>query len=272
MNSFHDRVQSLLGDQWRSRLALALLCTPQRFSRPPQPIIVAVLELVEFALVNGIAEQELPQRWTGRPTPADADLRTRFLHVLGGDRLTTTVARAVGVQKATVRLAWSDGRQSERCSTELLTIVELLELFQDKNIGRATWPARWREIPHVKPTRPRWASDTPTQIPGREMERRARAVLGDDRTSARLAHALSLSQSYVNGIWREARDSHGRPARAQQYLVAAVELLETLVAEGVPVERWPPRWRSSPERKNPGLPKDVAKRDCAELEEKISIS
>lgn len=272
MNSFHEHAQSLLGDQWRSRLALALLCTPERFSRPPQPIIVAVLELVEFTRMGGIAEQELPPRWTGRSTPATADLRGRFLSVLGADRLTKTVSKAVGVGKQTVRLAWSDRRKSDRCSTELVAIVELLELLQRREISRSVWPPRWHEMPPVKPVRRVWAVDTPPESSGREIERRVRAVLGHERTSARLARALCLSQSYVNGIWREARDSHGRPARAQQYLVAVVELLETLVAEDVPVERWPERWRSLPERDNRGRPRGMETRESAELGSESLIS
>lgn len=255
MDSFHDRARSLLGDQWRSRLAIALLCTPQRFSNRPQPIVVAVLELLEFTLTSGVAESDLPLRWIGRPPPDDGNLRMRFAHVLGKERLTKTVCTVLGVGKETVRLAWSNRRRTPRCSIELTAIVELLEGLIGRGLDRQLWPARWQPIPPVKHSKPTRPAGRPLDVPGREIQARFAAALGSEHLNVRLASALGVSPEFLARIWREERDTRGFPARAQPYLVAAIELLETLVTEDVPIDRWPTRWQTMPETPPAGRPR-----------------
>lgn len=255
VSSFHDRAQLLLGDQWRSRLALALLCTPQRFSNRPQPIVVAVLELLEFTRMSGVAESDLPLRWIGRPAAENGDLRTRFEHALGKERLTKTVCTALGVGKETVRLSWSNRRRTPRCSVELTAIVELLEVLIGRGLDRRHWPARWQPMPLVKHSKPNKSAGRPLDVPGRAIQARFAAALGSERLNVRLASAFGVSPDSLARIWREERDARGFPARAQPYLVAAIELLETLVTEDVPIDRWPTRWQTMPETPPAGRPR-----------------
>lgn len=241
--SFHARACFVLGDDWRDRFAQALQCSPARFNSPPQPLVEAVLELLEVALNDRIcADPDLPPRWhTSTVESEQDDLRVRFTKLLGGDRITTSVAAAAGLSVDTVRFAWS--RRSSRCASDLLAAVELLELLQARGATRDVWPSRWRsEI-----TSRLSAKDSPMLVSGNEVECRFREIFDASYTNARLGCAIDLSPEYLGRVWRGERDSQGRPARVQGYLVAVLELLETLKTESVPIERWPERWRIFPD-------------------------
>lgn len=248
-HEFAFRARATLGELWQPRLALALLCSQGRFERNPRPIVYAVLELLEMAFANEIPESALPARWSGSASVADGKLRERYAEIFGRERITVAVATFVELTFHTVRLSWSERRRSIRSGTELVAIVELLELLVEKGIPRDTWPARWQRAPKPgsrrKRTRVKLKIVTTGSISPRELERRARAALkNDDRANTLLATAVGLSPDHLLRIWREGRDSKGRVPPPQPYLLAVVELLETLVAEGVPTSNWPERWRT----------------------------
>lgn len=153
LEEFSERATAALGCAWRQRLALALLCSEARFKRPPQPMILAIVELIECLGTSGVRQDSFPARWRGIPALEPAELKARFARIFGADRLTGKIAGFLELDPCTVRLNWSERCSSARSTTELAAIVELLELLTEATIERGKWPKRWTNEPRFRAKR-----------------------------------------------------------------------------------------------------------------------
>ncbi|MBS0233466.1 MAG: hypothetical protein JSR99_08260 [Proteobacteria bacterium] len=241
-----SQIEAILGRDWKFDLARVLACTPQRFDHPIQPRVWAIIELRKCLLLHPSAQ--MPAIWNGgsRDTTDVAPnvLRKRYSNLFGARCLAPRLSHALELAQGTVAGAF-EGRSS-RAEFDLLTIVEMLEALSDAGADLKDFPERWRAINSAEELQRSTRRAPPIrECPDhREMKDRVSKALGGQNASARFARALEKSPDALSRLWRCEVDSNGRPARVQPYLVAIVELLETLQAEGVPPERWPERWRA----------------------------
>lgn len=239
-----SRIAAVLGGDGQARMASALRCCEARFKYPrARQIVVAVIELLETARGHGVPPDALPLRWhadSAATTATGDEIRQRFAALFGNVSLVARLAFAAGMSVPGVRaiLRSSGGRGL----ADFQTVVELLELLELNNVPRAAWPSRWRMLAKCAHKRPGFKSIAPS---GRDMAQRLALVLGGRHPSASFARALSRTPNSFSRVWRGERDSRGRVAVVQPETLALIELLETLKAEGVPVERWPARWRKA---------------------------
>ncbi len=234
--AFKARAAAVLGPDFAACMAAALMCSLVRFNNPkgPQPAVAAIVELLELLAARGVAAEALPRRWRAGAIESWANctgpaviasLEASFGSAAALPRLSS----ALGVTMRTVTDRLYGGARSVRPSSlaELAAIAELVELALDTG-PEGELPRRWRATLPL-PSMPRQCAH------GAEIEARARAVLGDAAT-ARLARAVGRSERYLAELTRDGG------AKIQPGIVALVELLEVLQAEGIPSERWPARW------------------------------
>lgn len=240
-----EKIESVLGAEWKCRLAHALACTSERFNNPWPPRILAVIELIES--VNACDPKLLPKRWNASLPWSDdetetSNLRSRFARLFGANALVPRLSVAVGMAQETIANAFRE--RSLRAQSDLVAIIELLETLYGFEGSEKNWPPRWRQINSVeerrRSTRRPHERDFPDPL---EMKARVIAVLGGKNPSANFARALGKSPDALGRIWRSEKDNYGRAARVQPAFAAVIELLETLRAEGIPIERWPKRWQ-----------------------------
>ncbi|MFA7306027.1 MAG: hypothetical protein WC026_05080 [Hyphomicrobium sp.] len=247
-----EKIESVLGAEWKRRLAQALACTSERFNNPLSCRVLAVIELLES--VSARDPKLLPDRWNVIKPVSDDDevqppnLRDRFARLFGADALVPRLSVAIGMARETIANAFR-GR-SLRAQSDLVAIIELLEILYGLEASEKNWPPRWRQINNIEERRRSTRRPPEREIPDPlEMKVRVVAVLGCENSSAMVARALGKSPDSLSRIWRSELDSHGRPARVQPALAAVIELLETLRAEEIPIERWPKRWRTAVRKK-----------------------
>jgi hypothetical protein len=255
-----EKIESVLGAEWKCRLAHALACTSERFNNPWPPRVLAVIELIES--VNACDPKLLPKRWNACLPFSDdetetSNLRDRFARLFGANALVPRLSVAVGMAQETIASAFR-GR-SLRAHADLVAIIELLEILYGLEGSEKNWPPRWRQINSVEERRRSTRRSPDREFPDPiGMKARVVAVLGGDNASTILARALGKSPDSLSRIWRSELDSHGRAARVQPALAAVIELLETLRAEGIPIERWPKRWQEKSSRRGrPARSKDA---------------
>lgn len=228
-----ERLHAVLGENAAQRLAAAMHCSHRRFSHPRLGgVVLAVLELLEALDVAKVSLVD----WPRSPRPnrrAGHELRATFESVLGGQHLDAQLAAILDLRPRTIDEAFKGA--VTRSARDLGTVAELVELLVGVS-GSAALPARWRD------KTPMLRSPPPD---GGDMLLRLQFVLGKTLASARFARAIEKPHDAMSRIWRGERDSKGRVARVQPSTVAIIELLETLRSEGVPLERWPARWREA---------------------------
>lgn len=242
------KLRAVLGAEWKRRLAHALACTSERFNNPWPPRVLAIVELVES--VNACDPKLLPDRWNLTHPVSDNDevqptsLRDRFARLFGANALVPRLSVAVGMAQETIANAFRE--RSLRAQSDLVAIIELLEILSGLDGSEQNWPPRWRQINSLEERRRLTRRPPDREFPDPiGMKARVVAVFGGENSSATLARALEKSPDSLSRIWRSELDSHGRAARVQPALAAVIELLETLRAEGIPIERWPKRWRTA---------------------------
>ena len=241
----NPRIRKLFGDDGIQLMAQSLRCTPERFSyAKPRGAVVATIELLEVLAQNSFPPDRWPTRWLG---PANAtrltaaELSPVFERLIGRTAMIARLAAVLELRQETVHMAFK-GR-SERAVQDIGAVAELLDALSGASLAHL-WPARWASInDSVQMSRS-------TRRPPREIlpeaglvRSRIAITLGGKFPSARFARAIGRSSDYLSRIWRGEMDSSGRKAQVQPSLVAIIELLEALKREGIPLDRWPERWR-----------------------------
>lgn len=236
-DEFCARAASVLGPRFAVRLGAALNSSPVRFKyrKGPQAAVLAVLELLELLADRVVSPDDMPPRWRDQPAEecAGSELRARLEAVLGPNSL-QIVCLALGLTMRTFgELVFDGKRSSPRTRAELAAVVELIEVALATGPA-AELPRRWRvALPPSPPGRP--------VVNGADVEARAIRVLGAS-AAARLAHAIGRRSDYLQSTFR-AEPGNVTGLKLQPGVVALVELLELLQAEGIPPDRWPARFR-----------------------------
>lgn len=244
------RIHALLGADGVRRLAIALRCTPQRFHRPNiRSTVVAIVELLELLVAKGIAQENWPPRWdVAAPALARTrhdKLKARFEMFLGRKALVPRLAVVLDLGQETITAAFKG-----RSLGALEDLTAIAELIEATGLGSAVsvhgLPERWHQVNDAL-ERKRSSRKAPRPPPRKcetaRMKSRMEAAIGGKHPNARFARALEKSPDALGRIWRSELDHRGRRATVQPTLAAVIELIETLRAEGVPIERWPARWR-----------------------------
>ena len=234
------RVRAVLGSDGVRRLASALRCTPERFNHKHlRSTVEAVIELLELARARCIPQSNLPPRWSNvglASAMEPAQLKTSFAKLLGEKSLLPRLAHVLEIGQDTIASVFS-GR-SVRAHADLSAIVELLELLDDPSAGESAWPDRWKRVNDIIERKRATRRLPPRKYPDpQQMKSRVEAIIGGVNPSAHFARALERSPDRLSLIWRSQPNSQRRRAVVQPTLAAVVELLETLRAEGVPIER-----------------------------------
>lgn len=231
---FKRRAAAVLGPDFSHRLAIALRSSPGRFRNDtnPQPAVVAIVELLTLIVARG-AEAKLPGRWecaSAEPVASFQVVRARYEALLGPNAV-NRLAASLGLTSRTISNALVVGKSGRLgVLAEYTALIELLEIAV--STGRVEdLPNRWlRPAAQARPLK--------VLAPGAEIHARAIAVLGADATR-RLACATGRQETYLRCLFE------APAAVIQPGIVAVVELLEMLIAEGIPPDRWPARWQAT---------------------------
>lgn len=231
-----QRLEGVLGPGAVRTAAAALSCTSGRFAyAKPQGVVIAIVEALEALQAAGAA---LPARWCdGAAAPPCVPLREAWAAMIGPRHLTARLASAVDRTPDAVQAAFR--APESRGAIDLAALAEILTMLREHG---AALPKRWQQLPPGVTTRPRMPRE---RVEGAALRERLGQVLPSPSPARRLASALGTHGDAISRYMTGAPDSHGRAARVPHAIAAIVELLETLQREGVPVERWPERWRDT---------------------------
>ncbi|PPD05843.1 MAG: hypothetical protein CTY28_15970 [Hyphomicrobium sp.] len=231
---FKRRAAAVLGPDFAHRLAIALRSSPGRFRNDtkPQPAVVAIVEILTLIVARGL-ESKLPGRWTrpaAEPVASFEAVRARWEALLGPNAV-NRLAAALDLTARTVSNALVVGKSGRLgVLAEYTAMVELLEIAVATG-SVEDLPGRWQRAAAQ-------ARSSKVLAPGAEIHTRAVAVLGADATR-RIACATGRHETYLKSLF------NAPAAAVQPGIVALLEFMELLTAEGVPQSRWPGRWQAT---------------------------